>query len=120
MFGKSVIGQAIFRALNGMALGSILPLSQTLLVEMVDVSMRGRAFGFMSLCEKLSGTLAAASIVYLDPNWEYPYWGLGVGSIVMQFGGALLARNFQRKSRPAGRASLCAAHTVFAFATTPL
>ena len=85
MFGKSVIGQAIFRALNGIALGSILPLSQTLLVEMVDVSMRGRAFGFMSLCEKLSGTLAAASIVYLDPNWEYPYWGLGVGSIVMGY-----------------------------------
>jgi len=85
VFGQSVVGQAIFRVLNGVALGSILPLSQTLLVEMVDVSMRGRAFGLMGFCEKLAGTLAAASVIYWDPHWEYPYWGLGILSILMGY-----------------------------------
>lgn len=81
LFGHSVLGQALFRSLNGAALGSIMPLSQTLLVDMVDVSMRGRAFGVMAICEKLAGTFATASIVYLDPHWEYPYWGLGFFSV---------------------------------------
>jgi len=81
--GKSIAGQAVFRALNGFALGSILPLSQTLLVELVQISMRGRAFGLMNLCEQLAGTLAAASIVYLDPRWEIPYYGLGALSCIM-------------------------------------
>jgi MFS family permease len=81
--GSSIWGQAIFRCLVGAALGSILPLSQTLLVELVpDVSMRGRAFGLMGLCEKLAGTLAAASVVYLD-NWQHPYYALGIFSVLM-------------------------------------
>jgi MFS family permease len=84
LFGHSVIGQASFRALVGVALGSIMPLSQTLLVELVDVTMRGRAFGLMLLCEKLAGTLAAASVVYLDV-WEIPYYALGTGSLMMGY-----------------------------------
>jgi MFS family permease len=80
--GSSIVFQAIFRALNGVALGSILPLSQTLLMEMVDVSMRGRAFGFMGLCEKLAGTMAGASIVYFE-NWQNPYYILGLFSVLM-------------------------------------
>ena len=83
MSGSSIFFQALFRALVGVALGSILPLSQTLLVEMVHESMRGRAFGWMGLCEKLAGTVAAASIIYLEDNWQYPYYGLGFLSIVM-------------------------------------
>jgi MFS family permease len=85
--GSSIVGQALFRSLNGVALGSILPLSQTLLVELVAVDMRGRAFGFMGLCEKLAGTIAAASIVYLD-NWQHPYYCLGIFSVLM----AVIAR----------------------------
>jgi MFS family permease len=80
--GTSIFFQAVFRALNGVALGSILPLSQTLLVELVDVTMRGRAFGFMGLCEKLAGTIAAASIIYFE-NWQHPYIILGLFSILM-------------------------------------
>jgi MFS family permease len=80
--GSSIVGQALFRSLNGVALGSILPLSQTLLVELVPVDMRGRAFGFMGLCEKLAGTIAAASIVYLD-DWQHPYYCLGIFSVLM-------------------------------------
>jgi MFS family permease len=83
-FGNSIVWQAIFRALVGVALGSIMPLSQTLLVELVDVTMRGRAFGLMLLCEKLAGTLAAASVVYLDV-WEIPYYVLGMGSLGMGY-----------------------------------
>jgi predicted MFS family arabinose efflux permease len=79
---SSLLGQATFRALNGVALGSILPLSQTLLVELVDVSLRGRAFGFMGLCEKLAGTIASASIVYWD-SWQKPYYIMGVFSILL-------------------------------------
>jgi MFS family permease len=83
LWGGSVTAQAIFRALNGFALGSILPLSQTLLVELVDVPLRGRAFGMMGLCEKLAGTLAAASIVYYESMWRRPYYVLGIFSILM-------------------------------------
>ena len=80
--GSSIMSQAILRALNGIALGSILPLSQTILVDLVEVSMRGRAFGFMGLCEKLAGTLAASSIVYFE-NWQKPYYILGIFSVLM-------------------------------------
>ena len=80
--GNSVFFQAVFRALNGVALGSILPLSQTLLVELVEMTMRGRAFGFMGLCEKLAGTIAAASIIYFE-NWQHPYIILGLFSLLM-------------------------------------
>jgi MFS family permease len=83
LFGSSVLGQALFRALNGVFLGSILPLSQTLLVEMVSFSMRGRAFGVMGLCEKLAGTMTAASVIYWEEHWQYTYWALGLFSIAM-------------------------------------
>jgi MFS family permease len=83
VFGHSVVGQAVFRTLVGVALGSILPLSQTLLMELVDTKMRGRAFGLMGMCEKLAGTLAAASVVYLDDRWELSYYALGIGSMGM-------------------------------------
>ena len=80
--GSSLVGQAFFRCLNGAALGSILPLSQTILVGMVVPSMRGRAFGWMSVCEKLAGTAAAASVVYFD-DWQRSYYLLGFLSVVM-------------------------------------
>ena len=80
--GSSLVGQAIFRCLNGAALGSILPLSQTILVGMVVPSMRGRAFGWMSVCEKLAGTAAAASVVYFD-DWQRSYYLLGFLSVLM-------------------------------------
>ena len=83
-FGQSITGQAIFRAAVGVALGSIMPLSQTLLIELVDVTMRGRAFGLVYLCEKLAGTLAAASVVYLSV-WEIPYYVLGMASLFMGY-----------------------------------
>ena len=66
--GRSVAGQAVFRAVNGFALGSILPLSQTLLAGMVPASMRGRSFGYIGMCEKLAGKLAAAEVIYFN-NW---------------------------------------------------
>lgn len=80
--GQSILGQAIFRALNGVALGSILPLSQTMLVGMVTPAMRGRAFGWMGLCEKLAGTLAAASVIYFE-DWQRSYCILGFLSVLM-------------------------------------
>jgi Major Facilitator Superfamily len=82
--GYSIVGQAIFRAIVGAALGSIMPLSQTLLVELTPVEMRGRAFGLMLLCENLAGTLASAAVVYSDV-WETSYYALGTGSIVMGY-----------------------------------
>ena len=85
MLGSSVFGQAVFRALNGFALGSILPLSQTLLVELVDSTMRGRAFGMMGLFEKLAGTVAAASVVYYESAWRRPYYALGIFSVLMGY-----------------------------------
>lgn len=72
------------RAVNGAALGSILPLSQSLLVEYVPASYRGQAFGLMGAGEKLAGTLSSASVVYLGENhWQYAYYGLGLASIGM-------------------------------------
>ena len=85
LLGSSVFGQAVFRALNGFALGSILPLSQTLLVELVDSTMRGRAFGMMGLFEKLAGTVAAASVVYYESAWRRPYYALGIFSVLMGY-----------------------------------
>lgn len=43
--GSSVMAQALFRSINGGAVASIMPLSQTLLVEFVPSNMLGRAFG---------------------------------------------------------------------------
>ena len=43
--GSSVGAQALFRSINGGAVASIMPLSQTLLVEFVPSNMLGRAFG---------------------------------------------------------------------------
>lgn len=86
--GRHIAGQALFRALNGFALGSILPLSQTMLVGMVSTDMRGRAFGYMGMCEKLAGTLAAASVIYFE-NWQNPYYVLGFLSLGM----AVVARH---------------------------
>ena len=83
VFASDIVTQAIFRALNGFALGSILPLSQTLLVEMVTPDMRGRAFGWLGLCEKLAGTMAAASVVIYDSHWQRSYLVLGLLSMVM-------------------------------------
>ena len=43
---ESVLGQALFRSVNGSAISSILPLSQTLLVQVVpSPGLHGRAFG---------------------------------------------------------------------------
>lgn len=64
-------------------LGSILPLSQTLLVELVPNGMRGRAFGTMSLFEKLAGTLASSSSIYWE--WKRSYYLLGLTSIFISW-----------------------------------
>jgi MFS family permease len=72
------------RAINGAALGSILPLSQSLLAEYVPEHYRGRAFGLMGAGEKLAGTISSASVVYLgETHWQYAYYTLGVLSIAM-------------------------------------
>lgn len=75
--------QLLCRCLVGFALGSIMPLSQALLVELVPPSVRGRAFGLLGVCEKLAGTLATASIVYYEEQWTRPYMALGVFSVAM-------------------------------------
>mmetsp|Transcript_920 Transcript_920/g.1478 ORF Transcript_920/g.1478 Transcript_920/m.1478 type:complete len:476 (-) Transcript_920:520-1947(-) len=80
--GANYVFQALFRCVNGAALASILPLSQTLLVELVSFSMRGRAFGLMMVCEKIAGTLATVSVVYFD-RWQNPYYVLGIFSVLM-------------------------------------
>eukprot|EP00554_Chaetoceros_debilis_P016537 CAMPEP_0194126506 /NCGR_PEP_ID=MMETSP0150-20130528/60023_1 /TAXON_ID=122233 /ORGANISM="Chaetoceros debilis, Strain MM31A-1" /LENGTH=535 /DNA_ID=CAMNT_0038820367 /DNA_START=111 /DNA_END=1719 /DNA_ORIENTATION=+ len=95
--GSSIVGQAIMRSLNGWMLGSILPLSQTLLVEMVPPAMRGRGFGVMAVSEKLAGTLATTSVVYFEEDWEIPYYGLGVISVVISW---LVYRNLDPSRRP--------------------
>jgi predicted MFS family arabinose efflux permease len=78
--------QITVRAINGAALGSILPLSQSLLVEYVPANLRGQAFGLMAAGEKLAGTVASGSVVYLgDAYWQYAYFVVGVASIVMGF-----------------------------------
>ncbi len=83
VLGSSIAGQAIMRSLNGFMLGSILPLSQTLLVEMVPPIMRGRGFGIMAVAEKLAGTFATTSVVYCDDEWQIPYYCLGLMSLFM-------------------------------------
>lgn len=73
------------RMINGWMLGSILPLSQTLMVEFIPKSMRGRAFGIMAMFEKLSATLAASFSVYCEDHWTVPYWILGCMSLVFGY-----------------------------------
>lgn len=76
--------QITVRAVNGAALGSILPLSQSLLVEFVPATVRGQAFGLLGAGEKLAGTLSSASVVFLgESHWQYVYYVLGIASIVM-------------------------------------
>ncbi|KNC82539.1 hypothetical protein SARC_05187 [Sphaeroforma arctica JP610] len=84
LFDESIFLQAVFRALNGVALASVMPLTQTLLVEIVPSSMRGRAFGFMGVCEKLAGMFAATFVVYMD-NWQIPYYIMAFLSVMFAF-----------------------------------
>eukprot|EP00553_Chaetoceros_curvisetus_P008128 CAMPEP_0204624460 /NCGR_PEP_ID=MMETSP0717-20131115/10204_1 /ASSEMBLY_ACC=CAM_ASM_000666 /TAXON_ID=230516 /ORGANISM="Chaetoceros curvisetus" /LENGTH=496 /DNA_ID=CAMNT_0051639855 /DNA_START=95 /DNA_END=1585 /DNA_ORIENTATION=+ len=97
VLGSSITGQAIMRSLNGFMLGSILPLSQTLLVEMVPPIMRGRGFGIMAVAEKLAGTFATTSVVYCDGNWQIPYYCLGLMSLFMS---CLVYRYLDPSRRP--------------------
>ena len=80
-----VLAQAIFRSITGAALASILPLTQTMLVELVPSTMRGRAFGVMGLMERAAATMAVAAVVWLKDDWQTPYIVIGVVSIVMAF-----------------------------------
>ena len=57
--GSSVMAQALFRSINGGAVASIMPLSQTLLVEFVPSNMLGRAFG----CESCAVNLMGRSVI---------------------------------------------------------
>mmetsp|Transcript_9370 Transcript_9370/g.20937 ORF Transcript_9370/g.20937 Transcript_9370/m.20937 type:complete len:489 (+) Transcript_9370:222-1688(+) len=78
----SVLGQAVFRSINGSAISSILPLSQTLLVQVVpNPGLHGRAFGLMGLAERLANTVASASVIWFD-DWKHPYIAVGLLSIV--------------------------------------
>ena len=81
LFGSSMFGQIFMRSVNGWMLGSILPLSQTLLTELVPNEVRGRAFGILSVSEKLAEVGATASTVYFDQDWKDPYYLLGLTSI---------------------------------------
>ena len=75
--------QVAVRSINGMALGSILPLSQSLLSEYVPENLRGQAFGMLGAGEKLAGTLASTCIVWLGDYWYYVYYVLGLVSVAM-------------------------------------
>ena len=84
--------QIILRSLNGMALGSIIPLSQSLLVEVTPTNLRGQAFGLLSVGEKLAGAVSSSAIVHYDNTdsssttkwqWQDVYYSLGIATIVM-------------------------------------
>jgi len=79
-YGSSVTLQAIFRAANGAAIASILPLSQAMLIEFVPPGVEGRAFGLMGLAEKMAGALSSAWVVMSDA-WQIAYVVVGVLSI---------------------------------------
>ena len=83
--GDVVSAQAVFRSITGAALASILPLTQTLLVELVPAALRGRAFGIMGLMERAAATLAVAAVVWLQDDWKTPYVVVGLVSIAMAF-----------------------------------
>lgn len=74
--------QALYRSINGAALASILPLSQTMLAELVAPNARGRAFGVLGVAEKAAATLAVASVVWCN-DWKRPYIIVGVLSIMI-------------------------------------
>lgn len=82
---RGVVSQALFRSINGAALASILPLSQTMLVELVPPSMKGRAFGLMGLTEKAAATMAVSAVVWFD-DWRLPYCIVGILSFVVAVG----------------------------------
>ncbi|KAL7548796.1 hypothetical protein ACHAWF_012051 [Thalassiosira exigua] len=81
---ETVVKQAFFRSLNGAALASILPLSQTMLVDLVPTTMRGSAFGLMGFLEKAAATLATSAVVWYD-DWKIPYLFVGSVSITLVF-----------------------------------
>mmetsp|Transcript_13373 Transcript_13373/g.37653 ORF Transcript_13373/g.37653 Transcript_13373/m.37653 type:complete len:498 (+) Transcript_13373:115-1608(+) len=75
--------QVMVRCINGMALGSIIPLSQSLLAEYVPDELLGQAFGLLGVGEKLAGTLASTLIVWAGGFWHYAYYLLGLTSVAM-------------------------------------
>lgn len=78
----AIHAQALYRCINGAALASILPLSQTMLVELVPSNARGRAFGLLGLAEKAAATIAVAAVVWCN-DWRIPYIIVGTMSILV-------------------------------------
>ena len=82
---NTVFSQAIFRAINGAALASIMPLSQMMLTELVASSNHhGKAFGLMGFLEKAAATISTSAVIWLD-DWRGPYRVIGYLSILMAF-----------------------------------
>jgi len=82
---NTVFSQAIFRAINGAALASIMPLSQMMLTELVVSSdHHGKAFGLMGFLEKAAATISTSAVIWLD-DWRGPYRVIGYLSILMAF-----------------------------------
>lgn len=82
-FSTSIVLQAIFRSINGAALASILPLTQTMLVELVPPHQKGQAFGLLGWTEKAAATLAVSSVVWCKEDWTIPYYVVALLSIIM-------------------------------------
>ena len=78
----TIFTQGVFRAVNGGALASILPLSQMMLADQVESSMHGSAFGLMGLLEKAAATLSTSAVVWYD-DWRIPYNFVGGVSVLV-------------------------------------
>lgn len=92
-FSRSMVALVLFRALQGLGGGGVLPLTQTIVGDLYKASERGRIAGYMSSVWGISaivGPMVGALIVqHLD--WALVFWiNLPLGVVALGLIGALL------------------------------
>lgn len=82
--GDSFKARIFLRVTNGLLLSCMLPISQRMMVETVEYSELGKAYGISGAVDVTCSTLCAYLVIYFG-DWRSAYRVLGVSSIICSF-----------------------------------
>ena len=99
----------VLRALNGLALGALAPLSQSVLADLVPSEGRGAAFGVLQgvgslgkLCGGFLATIVSQKVIWGVEGWRFAFFGVGAASLAL---GAAVSATMRLPSQPASGAA---------------
>lgn len=71
-FAQDYLQLLVLRIFTGIGIGSLTPLTFTLVADMFDESRRGAGYGYMGMASGL-GTLMGMIVAGLSPDWRSPF-----------------------------------------------